>query len=335
MIVGDPHDALSVLSSWRPWNLRSRLQWRAILTAASARALAWLPGLEHRTARIDTTYWRSNLSQFPENWNAVIHVGNRSHTRKAIVFFFDRNGPVEAVAKVPLVPGADRAILNEAAILSRLKRFEFAPRVRFEDPLRGVAIQSWLNGKPVARGFTNSHFDLLCTLTNENQTTRISDRQQAIADSLDQIDLPFPRALLSKAIDFLGYDEPLQEFIEHRDFAPWNLKWLLQGGLGLLDWEWSVAQALPWQDVCRFFFLDDALFHGSGNVWDKMTRSPLLLQYRRRFGIRDAALPGLTMHYLLRVLCADWQSGNAHLARHAFNQIQSLCESNGLAALRL
>jgi hypothetical protein len=88
-----------------------------------------------------------------------------------------------------------------------------------------------------------------------------------------------------------------------------------------------VSNSLPWQDACRFFYLDDVFFNGRGKVWETITSNPLLLNYRRKFAIPSAALPALTMHYLLRVLCMDWQSGNERLALYTFGQIKSLFSS--------
>jgi hypothetical protein len=276
--------------------------------------------------RINTAYWRRVLTEFPEDWSAVVHVGNPSYTRKAIVFFFESNRPVKLVAKVPLVPGGSCAILNEASILKHMRMCDYVPQVLFQDSERGVAVQSWLDGKPVSRRFTKAHVDILSTLANRGSTTRVSEHQQNIAAALDGVDLPFDRSLLARSLELLGYDEPLQGFVEHRDFAPWNLKWLREGKLALLDWEWSVSDSLPWQDACRYFYLDDALFKGSGKVWEAITGNRFLLEYRRQFAIPTAALPPLTMHYLLRVLCADWLSGNVHLAQHSFRQIQLLLD---------
>src|ERR1035437_8844560 len=217
IIIGDPYNALSMLRSWRPWNLGSRLRWRAVLVAASIKMLPRLPGVKNSVVHIDAAYWRRVLAEFPENWNAVVHVGSPSHTRKAIVFFFVKSDPVKLVAKIPLVPGGACAILNEASILGQMKAFEYLPKVLFQDSSRGVSVQSWLDGKPVSRGFTKAHVDILSTLVNQGSTTRVSDHRKEIADDLDKVDLPFDRSVLTESLDLLSYDEPLQGFVEHRD----------------------------------------------------------------------------------------------------------------------
>jgi hypothetical protein len=153
---------------------------------------------------------------------------------------------------------------------------------------------------------------------------RVSEARAETVSALNDVDFPFDRTVLARGLELLDHDKPLRGFVEHRDFAPWNMKWLSNGGLGLLDWEWSVTESLPWQDACRFFYLDDFHFRGPGNVWERITTEPLLARYMRKFEIPEDALPPLTMRYLLRVLPTDWIGGNQDRARHTFQQIQCL-----------
>lgn len=324
IILGDPRKALPVLSSWRPYTMSSRLQWKAVRFVTSMNLLPRLPGVVNSSASIECSYWHRNLLHFSARWTPVVHIGIPSHTRKAIVFFLGEDRLVKAVAKVPLTPAAADAILNEASVLDCLRTAEYLPRILFQDSERGVAAQSWLDGEPVSREFTPAHVELLSLLANPNTTTRVSDYRAEVSAELDSLDMPFDRSVLSQALDLLNFDEPLQGFVEHRDFAPWNLKWLADGSLGLLDWEWAVPNGLPWQDACRFFYLNDVHFDGPGRVWEAMNANHLLGLYRQRFEIPTAALPALTMHYLLRVLCMDWQSGSPHIAQYTFRQIQLL-----------
>jgi hypothetical protein len=326
IIVGDPRQALGVLRSWNPWNTASRLRWSAVKLAASTGVLARMPRVEHGAFQIRTSYWRHGLPRFSERLNAVVHVGTPSHTRKAIVFFIRDDGNVECAAKVPLVEGGAKAILNEAAMLNRMKDFENLPRLIFQDPERAIAAQSWLEGRPVSRGFSQAHLDLVSALVNAGRSARVSEFRSETEADLAQIDLPFNRSVLARGLELLEFDTPMQSVVEHRDFAPWNLKWVRSGVLGLLDWEWSVPDGLPWQDICRFFYLDDVHFDGPGRVWEAMASNELLLSYRRRFEIPPAALLPLTMRYLLHVLAMDWISGNERLASYTFRQIERLLE---------
>ncbi len=333
IVLGDPRRSLSVLESWRPWNPGSRLRWRVVKFAALTKLLAQIPGVQSSAAHIDSSYWRRAFANIPANWDAVIHVGTSSHTRKAILFLIGEDRRVTFGAKVPLAQGALSAICNEADMLEHLKQFTYLPKVLFKDTKRGIAAQSWLEGRPVSRGFTTAHLELLSILANAGSTVRVSDCRAEVAEELESVEFPFDRTILEQGLELLDFDLPLQSFVEHRDFAPWNLKWLPSGGLGLLDWEWSVPNSVPWQDVCRFFYLDDVHFGGPGKVWERITNHPLLHRYRRQFEIPPTALRPLTMKYLLRVLCMDWQSGNTRLAEYTFQQIKFLLStcSRGIA----
>lgn len=323
MVLGNPRNALPVLSSWRPWNLGSRLRWRGALFAAATGVLPYLPGVKNSSFLVDPTYWSHNLPELNSEAYIVIHVGNPSYTRKAILFFVDR-GRIRFVAKVPLTDAGAAAILNEAAVLSYLDGRDSLPRMLFQDAQRGIAVQSWLEGKPVARGFSPAHIDLLKRLVSPGRVVKISDFKPEIVAQVAALNLPFDETILGRALDLLDFDEPLPSFVEHRDFAPWNLKWIAKGRLGLLDWEWSISHGLPWQDICRFFYIEDVHFNGPGRVWEVMRTNSLLREYLECFAIPAQALLPLTIHYLVRSLCLDWRSGNERLARYSLGQIQRL-----------
>jgi hypothetical protein len=326
IILADSRVAVPVLRSWRPFKISTRLRWSAVVTASSRGMIQRLPGVESRRATIDLSYWRRMLPGFSDDWVPVVHVGNPSHTRKVIVFFIGPSRRFKAVAKVPLVAGASEAILNEANILDQLQGARYLPECIFQDPVRGIAAQSWLDGKPVARKLTSAHMELLAHLAVPGGEVKVSRQRSTIAAALERTDLPFDRTVLSHALDTLDYDEPLPGFVEHRDFAPWNLKRLPDGQSGAIDWEWAVLRGLPCQDIFRYFYIQDALFNGPGSVWEMMNSHRLVQAYYRRFEIRPSAVPPLAMHYLLRVLAMDWGSGNTRLAHYAFRQVASLLD---------
>ena len=321
IVLGSTQAATAVLGSWRPFKLSTRLRWSAVVGAAALDLLSHLPGVVRGAAEVDPAYWAQRLPAFSEDWALVIHVGNQSHTRKVIVFFVAPGGAIQAVAKVPLVPGAPAAILNEAEVLRHLRPSLGAPHTLFQDSSSGIAAQSWLEGKPVSRELTARHVAFVAGLALQNKTVRVSEFRGEIAAALDRADLPFDRSVLDKALVLLELDAPLPAFVEHRDFAPWNLKRLADGRTAALDWEWAVLTGLPCQDLFRFFFIQDALFHGPGKVWDTLLKNRLLQEHYRQFSIPRQALGALVLHYLLRVLCVDWGSGNVPLAEFSFRQI--------------
>jgi hypothetical protein len=327
IIIGSPSKALPVLKSWAPWRAKSRMQWSAVRLAAATNLLPMLPGISEDTVSIDTGYWSAKLPEFPREWSAVLHVGTPSYTRKAILFLIDGGTRVVCAAKIPLAPQSAAAIENEAEMLDRLSRFDYLPRVLCRDRGRGMVAQSWLDGKPVSREFTKAHLKLLNSLACEGNAVRVCDTRLILQRELEESDLPFDRSVLERAMEMLDCDAILARFIEHRDFAPWNLKWIRGGMLGLLDWEWAEADGLPWLDACRYFYLDDAHFEGSGHVWEALTSNELLKRYRRQFEIPDRALSALTMRYLVRELLMEWNGGNEWLATYAYRQICALIEA--------
>jgi hypothetical protein len=260
----------------------------------------------------------------PDDWSAVIHVGSPSHTRKAILFLIENGQRVICAGKIPFSSQSAEAILHEGAILDLLSRFDYLPRVLFVDRARGVVTQSWLDGRPVSRGFTRSHLNLVCSLATSGDAVRVSDYLDETKSQIEAIEIPFEREVLFRGLDFLDYHVPLASFVEHRDFAPWNLKWIRKEVLGLVDWEWTIPHGLPWQDVCRYFFLDDVHFKGRGHAWHQLISNELLLEYRRTFEISPEALGPLTMRYLLREFAMEWNAGNVWLAQYAYKQIKEL-----------
>jgi hypothetical protein len=327
ILFGDPARALPVLENWHPYALRSRLKWTAVKVAAGCGVLSRLPIILSEQACVDHSYWRCVLPVQPD-WTPVIYVGNPSPTRKITLFFVGSDARIQAVAKTPLSNEAGPAILNEADRLAAFGDVPYAPGILLRDRTRGISVQSWLHGSPVSRRLTRAHIHLLDSLRIGEATTRVSDSRSALLSQLDATDLPFDRALLDRASELLQFDQPLPAFIEHGDFAPWNLKRLRDGSIGAIDWEWSLDRGLPCQDLCRFFYVQDALFHGPGKVWHALTRHPLLLEHFRRHGIPQQALLPLVTVYLFRTLLTYGSGVNPVLAQHAFRELADLIHAH-------
>ncbi len=317
---------LPVLKSWQPYKFRSRVQWNLVLLSCRAGILSQLPGVASNTSSVDFSYWRERLEGFSDTEEMVIFVGSPSHTRKAIVFFVARDSSVRAVAKLPLYDAAKTAILSEANILRRFQSRQVLPHILFVDDERGIAAQTWMPGKPVSRLLRQEHIELLSELVNNGESTRLCDQRDHIAALIDELDIPLESSLRRRALDLLEDSSELPAFIEHRDFAPWNLRRLPEGGLALIDWEWAVEKSLPWQDVCHFFYIQDYVFRDYGNVWEKLVGNSLLQTYIRRFGIPSKALPGLTMHYLLRILYLDVKNAQVEKTQYTIDQIRLLLQ---------
>ncbi|HZU09930.1 MAG TPA: aminoglycoside phosphotransferase family protein [Pseudacidobacterium sp.] len=272
-------------------------------------------------------YWKTQLNGLSAEWEILGHVGNPSPTQKAIFFFLDKDS-VRAVAKIPLSVQAKAAILNEAAILRRVKAQYIVPEVLFTDEEHGVVAQSWMQGRHISRRFREEHLDFLLGLGCNGCTIRLSDFRNALATQLSCFDRPKTEMQgIEQALSLLENDEELMAFIEHRDFAPWNIRLLADGKITLIDWEWAVENSLPWQDICRYFYIQDYLFNESKNVWDILTSNALLQTYARKCRLSKETLRGLTSYYLLRTFFEDWTEGQHKRCAYTLRQIQFLLGS--------
>lgn len=334
IVLGDSTNAAPVLRSWRPFKVGTRLRWSVVVSASSLGILSRVPGVKCAKVSIDLSYWRERIPGFQVDWVPVLYVGNPSHTRKVTIFFVSlRDRRIKAVGKVPLLPESVEAILTEAGVLSALAGENYLPECLFRDLQTGFAAQSWLEGKPVSRKLTRAHMDLLARFSLAGEVIRVSAQRASIARELDQTDLPFDRGVLCRALELLDFDEPLPAFIEHRDFAPWNLKRIAEGQTGAIDWEWASLRSLPCQDIFRFFYIQDALFFGPGGVWETLNQHPMIREHLRRFSIPAEALAPLAMHYQLRILAMDWRGGNRFLADYTFRQIEALIAMDGVRSI--
>ncbi|MGC1361515.1 MAG: hypothetical protein WA826_10090, partial [Silvibacterium sp.] len=141
------------------------------------------------------------------------------------------------------------------------------------------------------------------------------------------LDSSVDSSLLSDALSSLEVRDELRACVEHGDFAPWNLRRLADGRLALIDWEWAVEEGLPWQDACRYFYMQDYLFRESADVWKILMTNPLLEEYRRHFELSPEAVRGLTVRYLLRYLCEEHAEGNRGGAEYAARKIREVLDS--------
>ena len=319
--------AVTVLKSWKPYSVKSRLQWSAIVAACRLNALAALPGVGREVLHCDLSYWRGWLPGFSDSWAMVAYIGNPSPTRKAILFFVDEDARVQAVAKVPINPAARAAILNEANILTKLQSRLPLPGVLFLDEVEGIAAQSWMGGVNVSRSFGAEHLKLLTCFASESARIRLSDSREQLEDRVASVDSSADSSLLSDALSFLEVRNELRACVEHGDFAPWNLRRLADGRLALIDWEWAVEEGLPWQDVCRYFYMQDYLFRESADVWKVLMTNPLLEEYRRHFELSLEAVRGLTVRYLLRYLCDEYAEENRGGVEYAARKIREVLDS--------
>lgn len=320
--------AIRVLTSWKPYRLKSRAQWSAIVGACRLNLLSTLPGMRRETLRFNPAYWSSRIPGFSESWSIVAYIGNPFPTRKALLFFVDQGARVQAVVKTPIYPAAKAAILNEANILIKMRDRLPLPKILFVDEQDGIAAQSWVEGMNLPRTFRTEHLDLLTLLTSEDARVRLSDWREPLVDRIARTRPAADPALLDRALSLLDLRDEMKSCVEHGDFTPWNLRRLKDGRLTLIDWEWSVEAGLPWQDVCRYFYLQDYLFREDANVWNILRNHPLLAEYRLRLKLTPEMVRGLTARFLLLYLCDEQEEGNRDKVEYAVRKLLEILDDS-------
>lgn len=328
VLPDDTRRALSVLRSWKPYKVTSRLQWSAIVGASRLNALSVFPGVTRKTLRCDLSYWREQILGFSGSWSVVAYIGNPSPTRKTLMFFIDDQGKVQAVGKVPIRAEAKASILNEAKVLRQVRdRFPVA-EVLFMDEEQGIAAQSWMEGDNVPLEFSAERLELLTSFISENGSVRLSRCREQLEKETASLDLPIDPSILRRALALLEVREELKTCLEHGDFVPWNMRRLKDGRLILIDWEWAVEEGFPWQDICHYFYLQDYLFQKKANVWRILTTHPLLSEYRRRLGLSSESVRGLTIRYLLRYMCVEYAEGDTDKVEFAARKMREVVEAS-------
>ena len=253
-----------VLASWAPFRLRSRAAWSALRAASQLGRIARLPGvsvleLETRGADWTSLGWRGDEPPIP-----VIYLGTPGPKRKAVVHLVEpSSGLCRAVVKVPLTDEAKTAILHEAEVLEALarERYEFSPRLLQVDWTRGIATQTFVDGRPGSRRLTPECRQLLQSLLLAGEITTLAEHGERWDREISEVaDESAEHQTIAAVIDELRDDSPLPACWEHGDFAPWNIKRLPAGGCALLDWEDGRRKALPLQDAYHFLHMQDWLF---------------------------------------------------------------------------
>jgi phosphotransferase family enzyme len=285
----------TVLESWTPYRMASRLGWAMVRAASRTGHLAQLPSVSavdvYGTREVP---WRSLGWRWDGQPIPVIYVGTPGPRRKAVVHLVERaTAECKALVKVPLTEGAKTAVLQEADILQALEeqRYEAAPRLLFVDRPRGLATQTFIAGQPGARKLTPEHWRLLRSLLLPDQTTTIMAHAKVWQQLIDGPQLPDS---VKAALADLHDDMPIPACWEHGDFAPWNIRRMTDGRLSLLDWEDAQRGGLPLSDAFHFLHIQDFLF-------DKGPRLHYadVYQYAEAFGLSVPLVARLETAYLV------------------------------------
>jgi hypothetical protein len=313
-----------VLRSWAPHRVWSRVAWGAIRAANQIGRVAQFPGasvLEIEGA--PTTDWASMGWRWGGPPIPVIYLGTPGPRRKAVVHLVERSsGRCKAIVKVPLTEQARAAILHEAEVLETLEseRYERAPRLLHVDLARGIATQTFVQGRPAGKRPTNEFWWLLESLLLPGEYTAPAAHAAKWALDTDfKAEKAAERKLVAEALDELQDDSPLPACWEHGDFAPWNIKRLPEGGCALLDWEAAQRRGLPLQDAFHFFHMQDFLFERRPKLYAVEVCGDAV-----RMGIPPRQCRKLEMAYLVGAYVKCKKQGNHERARFVHSTLALL-----------
>ena len=192
------------------------------------------------------------------------------------------------VVKFARTADRDEALLREHAILSLLQR-EHADLPGVPRPLelsrrcgRVALAESRVGGRPVAGGVPPSLAEQVvhwaATLAGRAAPQpRAGWWERLVEEPLRDFEREYAGVVtstqLARARDVLEQLPDLPLVIEHRDLSPWNIVVDDAGGLGVLDWESSVAEGLPLLDV--LYFVEHAGLADGGDACIELYRSLL------------------------------------------------------------
>jgi hypothetical protein len=290
----------SVLESWTPYRLWSRVAWAAVKAAIRFGRLADIPGVSWvEIEELGRVHWAELGWQWPGTPIPVIYLGTPGPRRKAVVHLVDRQSArCRAIVKVPLTDEARAAVIHEAGALDALERErrEFAPRLLHMDRARGISTQTFVEGRPGTRQFTPECWRLLHSLLLPGETTSLCVHAVQWAQEVER-GSQNPGAV--EAINRLRDDTPLPACWEHGDFTPWNVRRVSDERCALLDWEDANRNGLPLMDAYHFLHMQDFLFGPRPRLHaDELRKGALGM------GIAPNLLCALEIAYLVRTYLA-------------------------------
>jgi hypothetical protein len=335
--------AASVLSSWHPYNLSSRLKWLAVCTAAHTGLLRFAGSVASAAvSRRAALEWFERCGIRSQTGEMVILAGNPSPDRKLILFLLQTGHqgdahsggaqPIAAVLKVGLTEGGGRSVLHEAEVLRKLEPYSWAPQLLSVHHELRAAAQKFVPGIMPDRRFRPEYMEMLCQLPRSGEGKTLTQVAGEMARRLSpfkaQLEALAP-GLLDRSCDALDLDSSVPILLAHGDFAPWNMRRNAQLGYVLVDWEWADFAGLPAYDLLHFQFNDDRLFGEKSGGYAAIRFRPICAEYLRRMDLDPELLPRLAIAYLLDQLESHCQRrGGQHIA-YTLRQLEAAAGQSG------
>lgn len=306
LVPAQSQASASVLSTWRPYKIPSRLKWFALRMAAHAGVLQYVRSVSSvSVSREGALRWFERCGIRSQTGEMVILVGNPSPDRKMVIFLLDDGHRIAAVLKVGLTESGGLSLLHEAETLSKLERYNWAPKLLSVHPDLHAAAQSYVSGSTPDRRFRPEYMGLLCQMPRTGFSISLIDIADGLAKRLspfkDEMNKQVPD-LLNRSLACLELDIAVPTMLVHGDFAPWNIRKSPTSGYVLLDWEWADFTGLPCYDLLHFQFNVDRLFGDGAGGYVAIQARPIWKEYFCRMELDRKLLPHLAIAYLLDVL---------------------------------
>ena len=316
IIPQNPNYGLPILTQWQPYDLSSRVKWQVLMTAYRLGQLGKLPGaIPIGISDAATTSWQHFGYHNGEKLTPIIYIGTPGLTRKAVVFLVNLdNRELMGIGKIPLESMAGSKIIQEAENLVRLagEKPGLAPNLLFIDRQSGVSLQSVIAGTPTGRKLTKAHIEWLYYLHIPGEEISLSKQvktlQQRLANTRG-IDEKM-KSIFNRLWKIIDDAKPLPSTWIHGDFAPWNLKWVVDQKIGAVDWEDARFNGLPLQDLCHYLYIQSYLFHTNTNVLDAIENHPIVLEYLKSLGIVGEISEKLVSFYLAETWINSIEKGD-------------------------
>jgi hypothetical protein len=335
-----------VLRAWHPYNLSSRLKWRAVCTAARTGLLRFAGSVASvAVSRSGALRWFERCGIHSRTGEMVILVGVPSADRKLVIFLLrdtdtgDMDSgdahPIAAVLKAGLTAGGGRSVLHEAEVLRKLEPYHWAPRLLSVHPELRAAAQKYVPGAMPDRRFRPEYMEMLCQLPMSGADKTLTQVAGEMARRLNPfkawLDALAP-GLLDRSCDALDLDSSIPTLLVHGDFAPWNMRRNAQLGYVLVDWEWADFAGLPAYDLLHFQLNDDRLFGEKAGGYAAIRFRPICAEYLRRMDLDPELLPRLAIAYLLDQLESHCRQRGARLTAYTLRQLEAAATELGFAS---